>query len=65
MRTPHLLVQNKLDFSKFMMSQCGQGRVGQFSRFCANVFYGRPLTCHLPDETFFELTTKMLAYFAY
>jgi len=48
----HFLEQKTLDFSKFLVcphgqggfSQCGQGkRGGNFSRFCANVFYGRPL----------------------
>jgi len=26
------------------LSQCGQWRGGNFSRFCADVFYGRPFT---------------------
>jgi len=47
---PHLLVQKTPDFSKFMVCPHGEGGRGlrqcgdfTFSRFCADVLYGRPL----------------------
>jgi len=51
MRTSALFEEKK-DFSKFMVWPHGQGELSQcrhfadrvnFSRFCADVFYGRPL----------------------
>jgi len=36
------LVQTTLDFSKFMVCPSGHAGLSQFSRFCTDVFYGRP-----------------------
>jgi len=53
---PHFLVQKASDFSNYMVCPqeqggvesmrtfCVQGGGGQFLRFCADVFYKRPLT---------------------
>jgi len=54
-RRPHFFVQKTREFSKFMVCPHGQGWLSQcghfsdkggvnFSRFCADVFYGRPLS---------------------
>jgi len=53
MRTSTLFVEKTSDFSKFMvcshghsdrvLSQCRKGEGVNFSRFCADVFYGRSL----------------------
>jgi len=40
----HTFFAKTLEFSKFMVCLHGRGRESQFSRFCADVFYGRPLT---------------------
>jgi len=58
----HFLEQKTSDFSKFMVCPCGQGGLSQcghfadkrgvnFSRFCADVFYGRPLTQNFNNGT--------------
>jgi len=44
MRMSALFGAKTSDFSKFLICPHGQGKGVNFSRFCANVFYGRSLT---------------------
>jgi len=78
---PHFLVQKTLDFAKFMVCpqsawkkgeeliQCGnfadKGVGVNFSRFCADVLYGRPLTFHWHsvNHSFFRKDRKYACCF--